>query len=175
MGPKKMEQRCHRLIARLELPDPFDLEDFIGRLERRRSRPVRLIASKLPSGVICGAWIRTARTDYIYYEEGTTGVHKQHIILHEIGHMLLDHKASSLARSSVADLLLPDLDPALVKSVLGRTSYSSKEEVEAEAFADLLSLAIKPKEEPGGAPGSPATAGELEIVARLERALLPDE
>ncbi len=42
----------------------------------------------------CGLWLGTDNADYVFYEARTAPLHREHIILHEIGHVLCDHHRS---------------------------------------------------------------------------------
>lgn len=93
--------------------------------------------------------IATAGVDYIFHAAGTTPLHAQHIAMHEVGHLVLDHGADpeatvgrperlSLAEQAVVQTLLPSLPPAVIRRVLGRTTYSDPIEREVELFASML-------------------------------------
>lgn len=87
---------------------------------------------------MCGLWIATGTTDLIFHESATTPPHREHIILHELAHVLCDHYPASLDAVERAAVLLPDLDSALVRRVLGRAGYSTAGEREAEVLASLI-------------------------------------
>lgn len=98
---------------------------------------------------MCGMLISTADVDYIFHAAGTTPLHALHIAMHEVGHLLLDDGADleaaipererpSLAEQAVVATLLPSLPPALIRRVLGRTTYSDPVEREVELFASML-------------------------------------
>lgn len=77
--------------------------------------------------------------------------HADHIIAHEIGHMLLGHGGTASGPGgATADLPLRELMPSLsletIRSVLRRQDYGSERERAAETFADLLLVeAMLPK------------------------------
>ncbi|WP_245562863.1 hypothetical protein [Nocardia araoensis] len=77
--------------------------------------------------------------------------HADHIIAHEVGHMLLGHGGiTSGPDAAAADLPLRELMPSLsletIRSVLRRQDYGSERERAAETFADLLLVeAMLPK------------------------------
>jgi hypothetical protein len=119
------------------MPVPFDARVLCEKVAARRGRPIRLVPMDGLTGV-CGLWVATATTDLIFYEQVTTPPHQEHIILHELSHVLCDHHHSSAALGSQVDELLPNLDPAMVHRVLGRAGYSSEEEREAELLASLI-------------------------------------
>lgn len=128
----------HGAIVRdLDIPSPFSIREFAARLERQRNRPIRLRPFSFTPGGPCGLWIGTAEADYVYYEQGTTPFHRSVIALHELAHMLLGHYGLS-AWQSLARRVAPDVSPALVSLMLGRSGYSSPEEREAETLASLI-------------------------------------
>ncbi|MFG1643918.1 hypothetical protein ACGFMK_26810 [Amycolatopsis sp. NPDC049252] len=136
-GRRRVRRRCDAVLRQLSLPAPFDVRTLCDGLAARRGRPIRLVP--LPGLTdVCGLWIATDTTDFIGYEQHTTPPHQDHIVLHEIGHMLCEHYPVSVTPAEQARLLLPSLDPAMVRRVLGRTGYTSVEEQEAEIFASLV-------------------------------------
>lgn len=52
--------------------------------------------------------------------------------------MLLGHDAGQNGAHELADLLAPDVNPALVRLVLRRSTYTTAEERDAEALASLV-------------------------------------
>lgn len=131
----RLRRRCLARLRDLPLPVPFDVHALADRIAARRGRPMRLIPMAGLTGV-CGLWIATDTTDLICYESDTTGPHQEHIILHELSHVVCEH--FPMGSASQASALLPDLDPAMVRSVLGRAGYSTEEEREAETLASLI-------------------------------------
>ncbi|WP_344671548.1 hypothetical protein [Catenulispora yoronensis] len=125
------------MVDRLDLPDPFDAEDFIGMLARERGRPIELIPLPFRPDRPCGLLVTTLRADVIIYSNDTTAMHRQHILLHEAAHLLRGHDAGPESATG-SHTLLPNLSPALIKSVLGRTVYSEPQEREAELIASLI-------------------------------------
>ena len=125
------------IVRELELPVPFDLGQFVTGLERQRDRPIRLRPFSSGPGCPCGLWIGTNNADYIYHEAGTTPFHATHIALHEVAHMLLDHRHTA-AWDQLISLLAPDVDQALIQLILGRSAYSTAEEREAETLATFI-------------------------------------
>ncbi|GAB1510455.1 hypothetical protein [Actinophytocola sp. KF-1] len=129
----RLRRRCRARLRDLPLPVPFDVHELCARVAARRGRPIRLLPVAGLTGV-CGLWIATDTTDLICYERDTTRPHQDHIILHELSHVLCDHHPAG----DHASALFPDLDPAMVRAVLGRAGYSSDEEREAETLASLI-------------------------------------
>jgi hypothetical protein len=52
--------------------------------------------------------------------------------------MLCNHVTPLRLEGDYAKRLVPDLDPALIKLMLGRTSYTTEQEREAETLATLI-------------------------------------
>lgn len=125
------------------MPVPFDAHALCEQVSLQRGRPIRLIPMARLTGV-CGLWVATDTTDLIFYEQETTPPHSEHIILHELSHLLCDHYPASLSPAEQARLLLPTLDPEMVRRVLGRTGYSTVEEREAETLASMIRQRARP-------------------------------
>jgi hypothetical protein len=134
-GDRQLRKRCAAIVRDLPMPVPFDARTLCETVAARRGRPIRLVPMDGLTGV-CGLWVATAATDLICYEQVTTPPHQEHIILHELGHLLCDHNRDAAALG--AHELLPDLDPEMVQRVLGRAGYTSEEEREAELLASMI-------------------------------------
>ncbi|MFF7454557.1 ParH-like protein [Kitasatospora sp. NPDC008115] len=147
------------------LPEPFGIPALAEALARRRGRPIELIPLSGPVHAPCGALVSTDRADYIGYPVDTTALHQQHIVLHEIGHLLCGHTGGAGLSSAAADALLPRLPGELVHRVLGRSAYSERQEQEAELVASLaLHRALQ-------RPRATPTARLAERILRLGYAL----
>jgi hypothetical protein len=160
-----VRRRCAGLVRRLArtvgIPAPFAMGEFLGRLSAHRDgRVVELLplaVEELPSGV-CGLWLELAGRDIVGFPAAAARTHRDHIVLHEIGHMLAGHHG--VFAGAATEALLPDLDPEMVRSVLGRSVYGEVQEQEAELIASLIlqrSLGTQPRQAAGG-----AVAGRLE-------------
>lgn len=138
----ELRQRCEALLADLDVPDPFDLDVFVDRVATSRGRPVTLVPYPMTgNGAPCGMWVALEEADVIFVDSATGGAQRANIVAHELGHLVADHASDpSLTPVSddVAGPLLPLLDPTMIRRVLGRTSYTTQEEQEAEVFAWLL-------------------------------------
>jgi hypothetical protein len=141
MGRNDMRRRCERIVGELDLTPPFDVFELCDQLAERRGRPIYLTALSLPPNSPCGLFASTARVDAIFYQKDTSRLHQQHIIAHEIGHLLCSHEAAPVLEESVMRVLMPDLEPSLIQQMLGRTAYGAVEEQEAETIASLISRA----------------------------------
>ncbi|MEV3992616.1 hypothetical protein AB0J57_27260 [Streptomyces sp. NPDC049837] len=138
-----LHRRCRELAEQVSLPRPFSIATFCDHIAAQRGRPLHLHALPLEAAAAgtCGLWLATATDDHIFYERNTSTIHQEHIVLHEFGHMLFDHHpVTDQADGGHDDLraVLPDLDPRLIRRLLGRTNYSALQEREAELLASLI-------------------------------------
>ncbi|MFF4757784.1 hypothetical protein [Streptomyces sp. NPDC001292] len=127
--------RLESVLDDLDLPDPFKIEELLARVSKKRGRPIHLHTFPAITGdeLPCGAWLATEKADHILVEDATSPLHRDHIVLHEVSHMLLGHTPrQTLGRA------FHHLDPDLVMGVLGRTSYETEEERSAETLAGLI-------------------------------------
>jgi len=138
MGDRELRRRCERILDELAVPDGTDVRTLCELVGQRQGKPIHLVPESLPPQSPCGLAVRTARFDAIIYEERTSPLHQEHIIGHELGHILCGHDSVPVIDSDASRLLLPDLDPALVQAVLGRTNYTEAQEREAEMIASLI-------------------------------------
>ena len=129
---EKLRRRCEERLLGIELPVPFEVERFAHMLAARRGRTIVLKAIHTQGGTL-GAWIPTRGADFIVYEERTAALHQQHIILHELSHILCQHEPAETDAG-----LFPDLRPEMVRTALRRHRYSSDAELEAELLASLI-------------------------------------
>lgn len=148
----------------MPVPEPFDLAQFQAEISHARGRPLHLhqVAPNPGAGAPCGMWLATAEADHIFYVPGSSELHRQNIILHEIGHMLWEHELAGNTNAVAA--LLPDLDPAMVARALLRTSYSTPQEQEAEMMAAVV------LERSGWSTAEPRASG---VLARLQEVFEP--
>jgi Zn-dependent peptidase ImmA (M78 family) len=107
------------------------------RLGERRGRPIRLVPYALPVPGPFGLWLATAAADYIVFQSETTRMHQDHIVLHEIGHILADHHSRDTGLECW-QAALPDLSPEAVRRALARGCHDSEQEHEAETVATII-------------------------------------
>ena len=165
---RRLRTRCEARVRELDIPTPFDVSELCRRLERQRGRPITLLPIELPPDGPCGLWVSTDAADYIFYEARTSVQHQEHIVLHEIGHLLCEHEAAPVLGAAASGSLLPSLDPRMVQQVLGRTHYTAVEEREAELIATLiLGRAHRHALDP-----DPIISGDTAgVLARIEQSL----
>ncbi|NJC70707.1 hypothetical protein HC031_13425 [Planosporangium thailandense] len=161
MTTRHMLRNCRAIVDSLTLPRPFSVDALLRDLAEQRGRPIKLHV--LPSSIMtnaCGIWVSTATGDEIFVEEETTAFHREHIILHEVCHILCDHRTNHMDDSAMFSDLLPDLNSDLVKRLLARTSYTSRQEQEAELLASLIHATGRSR----SGPPSRGVRGALELA-----------
>ena len=137
MDLRAVRRRCESTLRDVSVPSPFDVRVFATTVSVRRGRPIHLLPKSAPVG-LCGVWLAMPSADYVFFENATSPLHREHIILHELGHLLRDHAPTEVIDDRALRLLLPTLDVDVVRRVMGRTSYSAVEEQEAEMIASLV-------------------------------------
>ncbi|MFD8707346.1 ParH-like protein [Kitasatospora sp. NPDC059648] len=152
------------MAEQLELPRPFDPVALLEQLAVRRGRPIELLPVPARPHAPCGLLVSTLEADYILYAADTGALHQRHILVHEIAHLLLDHAGSAPLAPAAA--LLPNLSPALVQRVLGRTSYDEPQEREAELLASVI-LNRADRADAADRPGPAPARGSLDALGLL--------
>lgn len=134
---RKLIRRCRAAVDQLDLPEPFDVGELCRRTGQARGKPIAVAPLPLSGATPCGMWLGTPGADLIFFEANTSPAHRDHIILHELGHVLCHEQDGSLDEDLLR-ALFPSLSLELVRNALGRTRYSAVEEQEAEIFAHLV-------------------------------------
>ncbi|TLQ39491.1 hypothetical protein FEF34_39030 [Streptomyces marianii] len=86
----------------------------------------------------CGAWLATATTDYLFYDEGVSPAYAEVVAGHEFAHMLRHRDSKESLDLSSLSGLITDIDPATAQLILGRTRFTEPDEFEAEMIGSLL-------------------------------------
>ncbi|MFJ8166618.1 toxin [Streptomyces sp. NPDC096136] len=173
---KKLRKAGARRLAELGLPEVSDVAELCRHLGEARDRPILLVPMQMPSSHPCGMWVAARDEDLIFYDANTTSAHQEHIILHELGHIICCHRGAGGLDEAAARLLFPDLDPDLVRDMLLRATYDDVQEQEAEIIAYLLAQRMEGAEQRHPAPPE-AEAGEdgdpekSALLSRIERTL----
>lgn len=154
----RLRRRCERRLESIPVPNPFDLDGFCAVVAAHRGRPLTLQpVPGLSAGAPCGMWISLATADYVFYDPGTSRLHAEHIVLHELSHMISGHTTGIQAGLEVGGgavgRLVPDLDPRTIDTILGRASYTTAQEREAEMLASLIRARTVPAPATGAPPG----------------------
>lgn len=164
-----------RVDALLDLvPEPWDMDLFIQRLSEQRGRPILLRPFQAMGGPSpCGLYMATALEDHILYPEQVGPLQREHVILHEISHMLHDAEPDGTVGPPMdpeyAALLFPDIPLNLIRQALSRTGYSTEVERLAEGFADEFRRIIFERRQQS--PAEKITDEQRAIAERLGAAL----
>jgi len=167
----RLRRRCERRLEDIPVPNPFDLDAFCAVMAAHRGRPLTLQPMPgLGPGAPCGLWISMPSADYVFYDPETSRLHAEHIVLHELSHMLSGHTTgitAGLGPDGAVGRLVPDLDPRTIGTILGRAGYTTTQEREAEMLASL----IRARSAPGPATGRPPadTLGRVADVLTFPR------
>jgi hypothetical protein len=160
---KELRRRCEERLEELSLPVPFDLEAFCESVAVKRGHPILLQPVEGVGGGTMGVWIPTEPADIIVYEQQTTRLHREHIVLHELSHLICEHRPKAVD-AETAGLLFPDVRWDVVKQILQRQAYSTEEELEAELLASL----IRDRAGSGATYLRPPGEVDVELAKRLE-------
>lgn len=133
-----LRRQCAAVIDDLRLPARADLPSLCAHLAQARGRPLHVVPVAMTEQP-CGMWVATGEADWIFVDVGTSPAHQEHIVLHEIGHLICGHTGGG---HDVA-AFFPDIDPELVHAMLARTTYSDEQEQQAEVMAYLLAEALR--------------------------------
>lgn len=169
MNREQSRRECGALVETLDLPIPFDLAEFCVRLGRRIDRDIILMSHAMVIGGLCGTWMRTAKADYVFYEEDTSVLHQRHIVFHEVGHILRRHVPGKELSADLARTIAPGSKVSDVFRVLGRDSYNDDDEFEAELIATLILRRIGRQSVREMPTATDPTAGD--IIARITTSL----
>ncbi|WP_328787179.1 MULTISPECIES: toxin [unclassified Streptomyces] len=174
---KKLRKAGAQRIAELDLPAATDVAELCRHLGEVRDRPITLVPMQMPSSHPCGMWVAARDEDLIFYDANTTGAHQEHIILHELGHIICCHRGAGGLDEAAARLLFPNLDPQLVRDMLLRATYDDVQEQEAEIIAYLLSQRIGDAGQhhaaaPSAAAGEDGNPAKSATLSRIERTLI---
>lgn len=135
----RLWRTCETALEGVRLQRPFTVDSFCEALAAKRGRPI--VLREMPDGgqlgAPCGLWVAYRHEDHIWHVKATSQRHRGQVILHEIAHMLLDHQ-SDAGRSGLLAALPPEISPARVRRVFGRTDYSTEQEHDAELAGSIL-------------------------------------
>ncbi|MEU6074699.1 hypothetical protein [Micromonospora sp. NPDC047074] len=179
----RLRAECEERLTEIEalIPVPWQTEEFLRRLGEARGRTIVLRTVEADPDAPCGVYLAIGDVDTLVVPARTDPYHRDHVLAHEIAHMLFDlepgHGEAAAGESSVIDreyaqALFPDIPPELIKALLGRRGYGNRVERRAELFAELLLERVRERQsaaEQGQEAG--LTREQQEIAERLSRAL----
>jgi len=117
----------------------FTLEAFLIWIGEKRKRSIQVYDVGFTSQLF-GFWCPTESQDYIFVKASLHPTHRIHVVLHEIAHILLNHKGFKLEEVLTPALLSELAHPATNAYLRAPASYPSTaiEEQEAECFVALI-------------------------------------
>ncbi|MET8679677.1 hypothetical protein ABZW18_19405 [Streptomyces sp. NPDC004647] len=169
-----MRRRCKQLIKELGLPASTDLHGLCDVVSHRVGSPIHLVPMSL-DGVVSGMTATTDDGFWIFYELKTSPWHQVHIVLHEIGHLLLGHEQDPAVTAEALQVWTPSVDVMTAMRRLGMTMnfarhhcYDNLTERETEVLGTLLMEQVVPS---SADHGLPVRGQAAELAASLGPAL----
>lgn len=127
------ESRLQSIVDGIPLNPPWTVREFTAYLSERLDKKIVLDPWRVhvPAASRCGALWVTSSELVIKFDPNRSPRGQRQEIMHEIGHVLLDHRGDN--QFDVTDSLLAEgLDPQRVREILHRRHFDSTAEWEAE-------------------------------------------
>ncbi|WP_433663064.1 hypothetical protein ACQPW1_13570 [Nocardia sp. CA-128927] len=127
------EGRVHDILDSIPLTPPWTVRELIEWLSDRVGKTIVLDPWRrhVPAASRCGAlWVLDDQM-IIKFDSNRSARGQRQEIMHEVGHVLLDHRGSSAYEVSES-LLTEGLDPAWVREIMLRSSFDTDAEAAAE-------------------------------------------
>ncbi|MCZ7373520.1 hypothetical protein [Micromonospora sp. WMMC250] len=141
------------------------MDEFCTELERARGRPLVVTAVRTRQTAARAMWCRGATTDHILIVSALPRLHRDHLVLHGIGHMVFDHVGSPAVDRNIRKAL-HSADMTSPRRDLKRVVYTHREEHQAEVFATrVLQLTngwVAPK---------PSSGSQTQVLEQLSSVL----
>jgi hypothetical protein len=146
MNRRQMRAAVTTLIEQLgPIPRPWRVDDLVRGLELARGRRILLHPMRIPA-LPFGLWYDDGRRDHIIYRAGMTDYYRDHVILHELCHMLARHNTDDQSVFAGDDSVRGLIERAI------HSHHSDDQERFAELFASkVLGRAVRAQ---GGRDGS---------------------
>lgn len=163
-------RRAVAAIAALGLPDRYTIGDLIEAAGSRAGRPVRVQAWAMPGSAPSGFWAATPNANYVFYDQTLGPEQRDVVLLHELTHILLDHRPDEeIDDAPILAQLAPSVSAANIDRILGRARrhYDSPIEAHTERVARRLALRLSHTEH--------VTSADDPVAHHIARTLLPKE
>lgn len=140
---RALEAACRKQVqqvdASVDLTGIADIHALCAAISRLRGRPILLQPLQLV-GDETGFSASGPAFDTIYFARDVSLPYQEHIILHELAHLLLNHQQPHEFSAAVElrQTIVPLLGPSYLPPLLKRSRYDLVHEQEAEMFASLL-------------------------------------
>lgn len=165
----QLRRQCEVQLQGIEIPDPYAVDEICHQLAIRRGRPLHLHELPDRGGVDtpCGIVLAFDSEDHIFHVAATSERHRAQIVRHELAHLLLGHAGDNVSVvESLLSIMPESIDPSAVLTALGRTSYDSETEYDAEMAATCLGQLFQELAHSG------RDKGRSGAMARLDDALV---
>jgi hypothetical protein len=122
----------------------FTIPHFIAHIQTLRQRDIILTGVSFDRG-LHGFWVQADTADYVFFNRRTHEIHQVHHILHELGHIVLEHRLRDLA-AFLPPELVTQLRVVIAHDLQGHCRqwdpHDTLEEREAEWFVRCLQREI---------------------------------
>jgi hypothetical protein len=117
--------------AGVEIPEPWDLRKLCADLASWRERPIHFVPGSRFGWWHDHLWIAGQNADFIVWADRSSALHQQHGIVHEIGHLVLEHAGVPVSSSGLTHLR---------DALHARVGYCHPDEIHAECFATTIGV-----------------------------------
>lgn len=105
----QLRRRCAAALREIDIPHPWDFDEFLRRDGERRGRRVVVAAAPALAGKCTGQWWKLADGDLILHAPTNSTFERDLIVFHEVAHIACDHDddaAGSLIGRDVEEMAL---------------------------------------------------------------------
>ncbi|WP_253258419.1 ImmA/IrrE family metallo-endopeptidase [Pseudonocardia sp. N23] len=89
---RQVRRFCRGVVRAAGAEPPLEVEALCTAVGRLRGRPIEVRYRALPPGMFGFSFAYDKQTrDYVVVAANTTRMHQEHIVLHELGHILAGH------------------------------------------------------------------------------------
>jgi len=143
MTPRK---KSETLLNALDYDfNTFTVDNFIHHIAHEIERDIHYIPWPMPP-YMSGVWFTDLEDgmEYVFIDDGLSGVHQTHVKLHELAHIIFNHKTLAVSKERIPEILTALLSDQereakmVVRSILRRSLYDGAEEQEAEMWASVI-------------------------------------
>ncbi len=136
-----IEARMNAVLDKLNFNfSDFTMDGFVAWVQAHIGREVRFIPWDMSSNMF-GVWISDADepVEHVFIDKNTPPLHRVHIQLHELSHIICEHPTIRLTKAQMKQMLLQALDdPGVLTEALLRSPAQEDVEQEAEILASLI-------------------------------------
>lgn len=137
--------QARQIVDALVLPEPWSSEALIAQVGRKLGRRVRIERRPAMGDGITGTIFRLSEEDVIFYREDLIGLHRDHVLCHELAHLLAGHLEGPEAYHGASD---NHLAHAFAVMLNRQCQYGETRERVAEEIAEMIMVRV-PQQVPG--------------------------